>query len=284
MKKPLKGKFALKLLTLSSLILGFSTFLLEATVSASEPIKATIEFSRSLPALGDEYADGAQFKIQSAKVAQQTLKWRRVPKWLAGVWHTEFTSVNVLGIPIRYPTKSDFISGYQQDAKGHIWHPIINRVSRVDGETYYEYQIPQGDQLFEVDKETSTRYTRSTRVRVNKASGRIITSFQQEDIAVTRPVQEGVVEVNANCCVFNKAGQKVKEQNISVVEERIAPFHPIDSHGGINFVESLASFLKAEEKAQWIPPARELIAPSQIQSRILATEDANSKLMDGVPK
>ena len=157
---------------LSAAFLGFPSF-------AGEPIKATIEFSRSLPALGDEFKEGAPFQLQTAKAAGQTLKWRRVPHWLAGVWHTETTTRKVFGIPVSYPTKGDFISGYQSDAKGHVWAPIINRVSRVDGGTYFEFQMPQGEQIFQVDKETSTRFTRSIRVRVSKASGRIITSFQQ---------------------------------------------------------------------------------------------------------
>ncbi len=249
---------------------------------AGEPIKATIEFSRSLPALGDEYKEGAPFALQAGKKAEQTLKWRRVPRWLAGVWHMETTTRKVFGIPVSYPTKGDFISGYQTDAKGHVWHPIIKRVSRIDSPTYYEFQIPQGEEIFDIDRGSSTRFTRSIRVRVNKANGRIIMSFQQEDIAVTRPVEDGVVEVNANCRVFDKTGAKLTEQNISVVEERVGPYHAIDTYGGVDFVGSLNEYLKTEGKADLVASPHEVTHPDERQAKILANEDQNSKLMEGV--
>lgn len=250
----------------------------------SEPIKATIEFSKSLPALGDEYKEGGTFNLQTQKNAVQTLRWRRVPHWLAGVWHTESTTRWVDDIPVKYPTKGDFISGYQVDAKGHIWAPIINRVTRIDGGTYFEFQIPQGEQIYEVDKESSTRFTRSIRVRVSKASGRIVAAFQQEDKAITRPVEDGVVEAKADCCVFDKLGQKVLEQNISVVQQRTEPFHAIDTYGGIDFVKGLSDYLTAQGKQDLVPAAHETSAPDEMQAKILANEDQNSKLMEGVVK
>ncbi len=247
-----------------------------------EPIKATIEFSRSLPALGDEFKEGASFHLQTEKKAGQTLKWRRVPRWLAGVWHMETTTRKVFGIPVSYSTKADFISGYQKDAKGHVWHPIIKKVSRIDSPNHYEFQILQGDEVFEIDRGCSTRFTRSTRVRVNRITGRIIMSFQQEDIAVTRPVEEGLVEVTANCRVFDKSGAQINEQNISAIEQRIGPFHAIDTYNGIDFVSSLSEYLKSEGKPELIAPSRELSCPDELQEKILAREDQNSKLMEGV--
>lgn len=264
------------------LMSGASPLVFGSSAFAGEPIKAQIEFSRSLPALGDEFKEGAQFQLQTAKKDGQTLKWRRVPKWLAGVWHMETTTRRVLGIPVSYSTKGDFISGYQTDAKGHIWHPIIRRVSRVDSPNHYEFQIPQGEEIFEVDKGSSTRYSRSTRVRVNRTNGRIIVSFQQEDIAVTRPVEDGVVEVNANCRVFDKSGRQITEQNISVVEQRVEPFHAIDSYNGIDFVSSLSEYLKSEGKTELIPASHEATSPGEMQAKILAKEDQNSKLMEGI--
>ena len=249
-----------------------------------EPIKATVEFSRSLPALGDEYKEGGEFHLQAGNSVAQKLKWRRVPRWLAGVWHTEYTSRLVAGIPVRYPTKADFISGFQADNKGHIWHPIINRVSRVDGDTYFEYQIMQGDQTFIVDKESSTRFTRSTRIRVNKKNGRIIGSFQQEEKAVSRPLEDGVVQVTADCRTFDKSGKLLFEQTIYVVQARTEPFHAIDSYGGVDYFASLNEFLKAEGKDDLIASAHESIAPDELQSRILNDEDRNQKLMEGVAK
>ena len=269
---------------ISLLVCGVSSVAFGLPATAAEPIKATIEFSHSLPALGDEFKEGATFQLQTPKKAEQTLKWRRVPRWLAGIWHTEMTTRNVFGIPVSYPSKSDFISGYQTDAKGHVWHPIIDRVTCVDCGTYNEFQIPQGGQNFTVDRESSTRYARSTRVRVSKATGRIVVSFQQEDIAVSRPIEDGVVKVTANCCVFNISGAKVTEQTIYVMEQRLEPYHAVDTHGGIDFVASLSEYLKSEGKPELIAPNHELISPDEFQARILAKEDQNSKLMEGIVK
>lgn len=263
------------------LMSGVSSLVMGSPVFAGEPIKAQIEFSRSLPALGDEFKEGAQFQLQTAKKDGQALKWRRVPKWLAGVWHTEVTTRKVFGIPVSYASKSDFISGYQADAKGHVWHPIIDRVTRVDCGSYYEYQLPQ-EESFEVDRGSSTRFSRSTRIRVDKTNGRIVVSFQQEDKAVTRPVEEGIVKVTADCCVFDFSGRKVTEQTIYVVQERVAPFHTIDIHGGIDFVASLNEHLKSEGKTDLIAPSREPVSPDQLQAKVLANEDRNSKLMEGI--
>ncbi len=282
MKGKRKGRLSFSFIFL--LVFGVSPVGICSPALAGEPIKATIEFSRSLPALGDEFKEGATFQLQTAKKAEQSLKWRRVPRWLAGVWHMETTTRRVFGIPVSYSTKGDFISGYQTDAKGHVWHPIIRRVSRVDSPNHYEFQIPQGEEVFEVDRGSSTRFTRSTRVRVNRNTGRIIVSFQQEDIAVTRPVEDGIVEVTANCRVFDKSGAQINEQNISVLEQRMGPFHAIDTYNGIDFVSSLSEYLKSEGKPELIAPSHELSSPDELQAKILAKEDQNSKLMEGMVK
>jgi hypothetical protein len=261
----------------------FSVICFAMPVMSAEPLQATVEFSRDLPPLGDEYQEGAQFKIDATKTDSKVQKWRRVPKWLAGVWHTERTIRKVMGVPVSYQTRSNFISGYQADAKGHIWHPINSKVTRVDGSGYYEYQIPQGEQIFNVQKLSSTRFTRSTRVRVDKDSGRILLSFQQEDIAVTEPVEDGSCEVKARCCVFDKKGKKVIQQDITVYQERIEDFQPIDEYSGENFVKGLSEFLLAEGKPELVPlKTHEQAKPSDLQLQILAQEEKNSALMETI--
>lgn len=263
-------------------VLATSAFLNPAI--GIEPIKAGVEFSRSLPSLGDEYKDGEEFHLQAGKAVAQTLKWRRVPRWLAGQWRMESTTRLIMGVPVKYPTKGEFISGYQADSKGHIWHPITDRVSRVDGGGYYEYQIPQGEQVFVVDRESSTRFTRSTRVRVNKNSGRIMGSFQQEEKAVSRPLEDGMVQVTAECKTFDKTGRPLVDQTIYVVQERVEPFHTIDAYGGVDYCASLNDFLKAEGKPELVASAHDVTAPDELQAKILNDEDQNQKLMQGVVK
>ncbi len=266
-----------------SVLTTLSVLIVASPVMPAEPLQATVEFSRDLPPLGDEYKEGEQFKIDAAKNDSRVQKWRRVPKWLAGIWHTERTVRKVMGIPVSYQTRANFISGYQSDAKGHIWHPINSKVTRVDANLYYEYQIPQGEQVFTVDRNSSTRFTRSTRVRVAKNTGRILLSFQQEDIAITQPVEEGNCEVNARCCVFDKKGKRIIEQDIVVFQQKIEEFKPIDEFAGENFGKGLADYLIAEGKPDLVPQGTsEPGKLTDLQLEILTQEEKNSALMETI--
>lgn len=185
-----------------------------------------------------------------------------------------------MGIPVSYQTRTNFISGYQADARGQIWHPINSKVTRVDAISHYEYQIPQGDEVFAVDEYSSRRFTRTTRVRVEKKSGLILDSFQQEDISVTHPLSDGNCEAKARCRVFNMKGNKMAEQNIVVHYQRIEEFKPIDEFAGEDFEKDLANYLIAEGKPELVPQAphdsRKL---SELQLEILNQQEENSALM-----
>lgn len=266
-----------------ALLASISVLIAVSPVMPAEPLQGTVEFSRDLPPLGDEYREGQKFRIEASRSVGKVLRWRRVPDWLAGIWHTERSVRKVMGIPVSYQTRTNFISGYQADAKGQIWHPINSKVTRVDASSHYEYQIPQGDEVFTVDESSSRRFTRTTRVRVEKESGLILDSFQQEDISVTQPLEDGKCVAKARCRVFNMKGKKIAEQDIVVYHQRIEEFKPIDEFAGDDYAKGLANYLIAEGKPELVPQAphdsRKL---SKLQLEILNQQEENSALMETI--
>lgn len=215
--------------------------------------------------------------LSAVETSDEITEWRRIPKWFAGVWHREKT---MRKSGESYQTRADMITGYQADAKGRVWQPVFFRVRKVDAGPYIEYQIPQRKTVFKVDKGSLTSFSQSTRIRISKATGRIVQSFQQEDMSISEPIAEGVVRATVECRVFSQDGAVELEDTIACEEDRIAPFTPIDEFSGINYRASFIKFLQTSGHPELVPPERPALALSPLHARILRGENRDTALLD----
>lgn len=249
--------------------------------AGAAPLQAGVEFSHKLAPLKSGLREGQRMNLEAVETKNEITEWRRIPKWFAGVWHREKT---VRKSGQSYQTRADMITGYQADAKGRVWQPVFFRVRKVDAGPYIEYQIPQRKTIFKVDKGSLTSFSQSTRIRISKATGRIVQSFQQEDMSVSEPIEDGLVRATVECRVFSQDGTVELEDTIECEEERIEPFTPIDEFSGTNYRESFIKFLEASGHPELVPTSRPLVAVTPTQSRILRGENRDTKLLDNDSK
>ncbi len=239
----------------------------------AEPLKAGIEFDHELAPLKSGLREGQRMNLGAIRTGRADItEWRRIPSWFAGTWHKEYSTRYVDGRPIKYQTRADLITGYQKDAKGHIWQPVFVNVGKVETDDYIEYQMPQRKTIYALEKGKYTSFSLSTRVRIDKDSGQIISSFQQEDMSVSTPMDDGMVKAVVECRVFNQDGRVKFEDTIEVVEERTEEFNPIDEFNGVDYRASFIRFLEASGHPDLIPPERPKSVLTQSQETILSNE------------
>lgn len=245
----------------------------------AEPLKAGIEFSDSLEPLKSGLREGQRMNLGAVETGKRNITaWRRIPNWFAGIWHKEKSTRFVNGKPVSYQTRADLITGYQMDAKGRIWQPIFVNVGKVETDDYVEYQMPQRKTVYAMEKNKYTSFSLSTRVRIDKDTNQIMSSFQQEDLSVSSPLSEGVVKAVVECRVFNQDGRVKFEDTIEVLEQRIEEFNPIDEYNGIDYRDSFIKFLEASGHPELIPPERPKSVLTETQERILSSETKNNRM------
>lgn len=245
----------------------------------AEPLKAGIEFSDSLEPLKSGLREGQRMNLGAVETGKRDITaWRRIPNWFAGVWHKEKSTRFVNGKPVSYQTRADLITGYQMDAKGRIWQPVFVNVGKVETDDYVEYQMPQRKTIYAMEKNKYTSFSLSTRVRIDKDTNQIMSSFQQEDLSVSSPLSDGVVKAVVECRVFNQDGRVKFEDTIEVLEQRIEEFNPIDEYNGIDYRDSFIKFLEASGHPELIPPERSKSVLTETQERILSTETKNNRM------
>ncbi|MCC7532153.1 MAG: hypothetical protein IT342_26860 [Candidatus Melainabacteria bacterium] len=246
--------------------------------ASAEPLKANIQFDQELSPLKAGLREGERMNLKGVATDKQITEWRRIPRWFAGTWHRERTIKYVEGRPVSYQTRADLITGYQQDAKGRVWQPVFTSVRKVDADEYIEYQMPQRKTVYAIEQGKYTSFSLSTRLRVDKETGRIVASFQQEDLSVSSPEEDGVVRAVVNCRVFSQDGKVKFEDTIEVLEQRTEDFNPIDEFNGIDYRASFIKFLEESGHPELIPPERPPSVLTQNQERILSSEKKDNSL------
>lgn len=240
--------------------------------AGAEPLKAGIQFDSDLAPLKSGLREGERMNLGATETKKEITEWRRIPDWFAGTWHKERSKRFVNGRPIYYQTRADLITGYQKDAKGRIWQPVFVSVGQVETDDYIEYQMPQRKTVYAIENGKYTSFSLSTRLRVDKDSGQIISSFQQEDLSVSKPDGDGLVKAVVECRVFNQDGKVQLEDTIEVLEERTEEFNPIDEFNGVNYRQSFFDFLEASGHPELIPAERPKSILTESQERILSDE------------
>lgn len=245
----------------------------------AEPLKAGIEFSDSLEPLKAGLREGQRMNLGAVETGKRNITaWRRIPNWFAGTWHKEKSTRMVNGKPVSYQTRMDMITGYQMDAKGRIWQPVFVNVGKVETDDYIEYMMPQRPTIYAMEKNKYTSFSLSTRVRIDKDTNQIMSSFQQEDLSVSTPQSDGVVKAVVECRVFNQDGRVKFEDTIEVLEQRIEEFNPIDEYNGIDYRDSFVKFLEASGHPELIPPERPKSVLTENQERILSVETRTNRM------
>lgn len=242
---------------LLALMVASFAFLLSSPCPG-KTLEARVEHTDKLPTVAPDLMEGHIFDESALPARPAHYEWHRVPKWMAGSWAREMqTNYRADGsISSTFACRSRDRCGYQMDAKGRIWEPaIVPFRSKIETSDCYEYAIMQRADPVLIARDACVFMSRSTRVRVDKRTGKIIKTFQQEDLGTYAPLPNGGIEITGDMQAFDQEGRPLRglRQRCRVVPRFLGPYQQIDFANGFDFKSDFISFLRRTNQTDLIP-------------------------------
>lgn len=241
------------LLKISLLWLAFSLIL---PVSA-EPLKATIELSSELAPVRKELQTGAKFNEQALPPVSTNGVWYWVPPWLAGGWHRE-TMTYLLPVHKRgiHKERSDSSYGLQVDRLGGHWQRlVIPSRHPVECTQLVDWKITTRFDVLETNNFEFINHSQNISVAVNKRTGKIMATYQQESIQRYYPIDNNHIKYEVTTKEFDQSGRFVSLNEGSTIYTRTSPFiqQNIDEVTGVNLRLDFYRYLVASDLRDLIP-------------------------------
>ncbi len=220
-------------------------------------LKGQVDHSEKLAPLDESMQTGANFDSQAiSQHAKYASNWFQIPAWFAGLFQSNSTTIDY---------QKDYVSGetahpnhtlsslgqeshgYQQDAKGNIWHYYVESGSS-KAEQAKQFTFNQIDWYGPevVEKDRVVMRILATSLIVDKRTGVIVDSFRREDIKTYEPIAEGQIKVNYTSKSFDSHGLPRDLQNGHAIYKRVGAFKPIDNSDGQNYKQLFVDFLRSK--------------------------------------
>lgn len=226
----------LLVILIPTVILGASAVLAAPAAKQHTRLTARVTHSEVLPPLpqwltpGQTYAPGSL----PSRFAAQTRQFL-VPDWLAGTWQRESaTEVSRQQLPggkklapagqVTARVQDKF--GTYADAQGLIWQTFnpARSLGSVDHGSNVDYhQVTAYDLSIEPDDSVVVR-VQAVHTVVSKSTGKIVTTYQDEEINTYRQVADGKLETDSSVKVFDLKGKPFLITRSISSERRVRPF------------------------------------------------------------
>lgn len=224
------------IMVIATVILGASAVLAAPGTKQHIRLTARVTHSEVLPPLPQRLRPGQTYAPGSlpSRFAAQTRQFP-VPDWLAGTWlresATEVSRKQLPGLkqlapagPVTARVQDKF--GTYADAKGHIWQTFnpARSLGSVDHGSYVDYhQVTAYDLSIEPDDSVIVR-VQAVHTVVSKSTGKIVTTYQDEEINTYKQVADGKLETDSSVKVFDLKGEPFLLTHSISSERRIRPF------------------------------------------------------------
>ncbi len=216
--------------------------MLIASPASAEPLKATITHSDQL----NEYGLHPGQRFDPSKFSQTQDWWVPVPGWYAGSWRSsEVTHWSPNGAPVRSSLIENSQAGYQQDARGQIWHML--KLPGVSECLYEGLPAIKITQSFEIDRITNdVLESRAKGLFIQLDQFRNVTKvFKTEQFSKNVLMSSGIKRNYTKQRLYDVKGKFISEQDGFCDSQMIAAYTPVDNFYGIDLKASLAKFLAA---------------------------------------
>lgn len=230
------------------LLFGLCLWPLSAT---AETLKAEVSLSESLPQVPPAAMPGQQYSASAVKESfTSNDDWRRVPHWKAGSFHSEMEVQQTPAGVKQMVTRSDAHYGDMRDAHGHYWEMIL--VPRpgleVDEGNIIQHNWVISDEPVEIGPAISSAKCRYISILVDKASGRIVRTVQQEDFNTAIPNDPNSYQLVSKRRVFTPDGKYIEDINSTRLCYRTGDFRP-----NMQLASSFRNYLLAQGLSYLIP-------------------------------
>lgn len=223
--------------------------------SGGTVLKASIEHSEVMAPVENDLSPGTVFDPRNLPgvAASKNNNWYKIPSWLAGVWHKE-NQVDYYRYNYRTRVedntahtilaRSNGFWGMQQDGDGNVWEfnpaPYMDTV---DGGAETIIQYIRSSTPIEISEKRFVNSTVDTQMRVDKATGKIVSVQTGEQITVYTPVSQEVIKRDTSSKVFDHDGRPVILGRSYTYEKRTGQFQPRDEMGSQNLKDLFRQFL-----------------------------------------
>lgn len=220
-----------------------------------EPLQGRLEHRQKLPSVSHLLKPGIHYD-QSANKIPASNAWVRIPTWLAGTWLvTEETAVFRENFSTgqrsnehhTFSAKNKFSYGKQKDKTGQIWHYVgvpYTSDTQISGKIEY-HQVMEKDVIQQSDHKVAVR-SKVLVVKVNKPSGDIDQTYQQESITWYTDNADGTISMESSTKAFNANGGPVSVTQNRARIHRLAKFTVVDEEYGRNLKALFHQYLIAQ--------------------------------------
>jgi hypothetical protein len=210
--------------------------------------------SEIVPAVEPTLRAGATFNESNIQKIPKEEGWYWVPRWIAGNWHREVQTAFTENGPVTQRNRSEKHFGMQQDSNGEIWdyyHVPIKQVA--EGANFTEYKVMRSYSILPAGNGKFAMKSRSTCVRVDRNTNKIISSHTQEDINTFSPQGRGVIRSDCSMKIFDSNGRPKDAATGYYTCELVQPFQPTNYLDGKDLRQSFKNFLISHNWPKLVP-------------------------------
>ncbi len=206
--------------------------------------------------------EGSVFSPESLPKEHTTRNWQQIPSWLAGSWQREFETVSaplpLLGA-FKFQSKRSRTWGHEVDSKGNIWHANdLPSVGKVESQAATTYMIVTSLEPIETSEKAVTMRCITTNISVDKVTGIIKRTFQQENVQTYSPAGGDKLMCREKIRTFDQDGKQTHlgPSPDKFEDKRTAPFQsvPMDDPG--NYYPDFCQYLQSIGHPELIPPGQ----------------------------
>ena len=210
--------------------------------------------SEIVPAVEPSLRAGATFNEGNIQKIPKEEGWYWVPRWIAGSWHRETQTAYTENGPVTQRNRSEKHFGMQQDSNGEIWdyyHVPIKQVA--EGSAFTEYKVMRSYSILPAGNGKFAMKSRSTCVRVDRNTNKIISSHTQEDINTFSPQGRGVIRSDCSMRLFDTNGKPKDSATGYYTCDMVQPFQPTNFLDGKDLRKSFKNFLISHNWPKLVP-------------------------------
>ncbi len=197
--------------------------------AGAEPLQGGVSLSETLPAVEPALRAGSTFNEANLPAMGTTQGWYWIPTWAAGIWHREvMTYLGPDGTGQTQLSRVNHFWGDQVDNQGGIWHHHNEPYGeREDLPQWTEWKTVLVREPVLITAQQMQMHFRATTIQVERATGKIHESYQQEEMQYLRPEGPGAMYQESWIKFFDQMGKpKGMEHGVAHLA-LIQPFQPV---------------------------------------------------------
>lgn len=215
------------------------------------------DLAEALPPVQPNLRAGANFNEANLPAMGTVRGWYWIPYWAAGVWHRQTMTYDLPdGSRKTQLSAVDHFWGQQLDNRNGVWnHHNEPYGEREEMPGIIEWKTVVMKEPVVVTNDGMKVHFRATTVQVERASGRIRRSYQQEEMQNLRPAGPSVMAQESWIKFFDQMGRPLGNEHAVAQLTLAQPFQPenFDRKTGLNLQQDFIAFLTANNMQNLIP-------------------------------